>query len=282
MGYVGFIIVHVMLVALTGFARNMNHVVLGVDTADPLGLTLGLVGIAVVVAACFAAHWIAWNRPRAVQQAAKRTVGALEGRWLDPMTPRGEYARADISPRFWPNGKLPTSEEWLTLAASDFRDYRLRVFGLVENPVELSLDELRAMSKQEQTTLHHCIQGWSGVAEWGGLPLTQLVELVRPQPAAKAVVFYSFGESLSGSPYYDTHSMANALHPQSLLAYEMNYETLSGVYGAPLRLRVENQLGYKMVKWIKAVEFVASEKEVGKGFGGTKEDEEYFDLVADI
>lgn len=152
----------------------------------------------------------------------------------------------------------------------------------MENPVELSLDALRAMSKQEQTTLHHCIQGWSGVAEWGGLPLTQPVELVRPQPAAKAVVFYSFGESLSGSPYYDTHSMANALHPQSLLAYEMNYETLSGVYGAPLRLRVENQLGYKMVKWIKAIEFVASEKEVGKGFGGTKEDEEYFDLVADI
>lgn len=281
-GYVGFIVIHVLLVTLTGFARNMNHVVRGVDDTDPLGLILGLVGIAAVIGACFVAHWLAWNRPRAVQQAARRTVGALESRLLDPMGPKAEYARSAVSPRFWPNGKLPTSEEWLALAADDFRDYRLRVFGLVDNPVELSLDDLRALPKREQTTLHHCIQGWSGIAEWGGPPLSALVDLVRPQAGARVVAFHSFGESLSGSPYYDTHSMANVLHPQSLLAYEMNGETLDGAYGAPLRLRVENQLGYKMVKWIKAIEFIASEKDVGQGFGGTKEDEEYFDLVANI
>lgn len=281
-GFAAFLVVHVSLVAATGFARNMNHIVWGVDTAGPSGLIFGAVGVAAVIAACLAAHWLSWNRPRALQVAALRTVGTLKLRTIDPFAPRAEYARSDISPRFWPNGKMPTSEEWLGLGANGYKDYRLRVYGLVDNPVTLSLDELRAMDKQEQTTLHHCIQGWSGVAEWGGLSMAELVTLVRPQAEAKVAVFHSFGEGLFGGEYYETHSMANMLHPQSLLAYEMNYETLSDVYGAPLRLRVENQLGYKMIKWIKSIEFVATEKDVGKGFGGKNEDDEYFDLLADI
>ena len=82
------------------------------------------------------------------------------------------------------------------LAAKDFKDYRLKVYGLVENPIELSLDDLKAMGVKRQTTLHHCIQGWSGIAEWGGLPMTELMRLVRPKSSARAVVFYSFGEGL--------------------------------------------------------------------------------------
>jgi len=281
-GYVVFIVIHVGLVFATGHNQNMNHIVLGRDGDDSRGLILGVIGIAAVLAACFAAYWLSWNRPRAVQLAARRTVNALLVRGLNPLEPRAEYARADISPRFWPNGALPTSKEWLGLGANGYKDYRLRVHGLVENPVELSLDEIKALGRQEQTTMHHCIQGWSGIAEWGGLPMTALMELVRPQPAAKVAAFYSFGESHSGKQYYDTHTLENLRHPQSILAYEMNYEPLGAAYGAPLRLRVENQLGYKMVKWITAIEFVASEKEVGEGYGGVKEDEEYFDLIADI
>jgi len=281
-GYVVFIVIHVGLVFATGHNQNMNHIVLGRDGDDSRGLILGVIGIAAVLAACFAAYWLSWNRPRAVQLAAWRTVNALLVRGLNPLEPRAEYARADISPRFWPNGALPTSKEWLGLGANGYKDYRLRVHGLVENPVELSLDEIKALGRQEQTTMHHCIQGWSGIAEWGGLPMTALMELVRPQPAAKVAAFYSFGESHSGKQYYDTHTLENLRHPQSILAYEMNYEPLGAAYGAPLRLRVENQLGYKMVKWITAIEFVASEKEVGEGYGGVKEDEEYFDLIADI
>ena len=280
--YIAFIIVHVSLVAGTGLVRNMNHIVLGRDDTNPLGLILGLCGIAAVVAACFGAHWLSWNRPHAVQLAAKHTSGAALVRWLDPLKPRAEYGREDISPHFWPNGPLPTSEEWLALAANDFQDYCLRVSGLVENPVELSLGDMKALLKQEQTTMHHCIQGWSGIAEWGGVPLTALMEIVRPLPDAKVAAFYSFGESHSGAQYYDTHTLENLRHPQSLLAYEMNGAPLGSVYGAPLRLRVENQLGYKMVKWITAIEFVTSEKDVGAGYGGIKEDEEYFDLIADI
>lgn len=130
--------------------------------------------------------------------------------------------------------------------------------------------------------MHHCIQGWSGIAQWSGLPLAKLAELVRPKPEAKVAVFRSFGEGLYGGEYYDTQQLENALQTQCILAYEMNYEPLARLYGAPLRLRVENQLGYKMVKWIKAIEFVASEKQVGKGHGGKNEDDEYFDLEPDI
>ena len=130
--------------------------------------------------------------------------------------------------------------------------------------------------------MHHCIQGWSGVAQWGGLPLSRLIEMVRPLPEAGAVVFYSYGEGHYGGSYYDTLTMQNALHPETLLAYEMNDEPLSDLHGAPLRLRVENQLGYKMVKWIRAIEFVASEKDVGRGYGGKNEDDEYYPVVANI
>jgi DMSO/TMAO reductase YedYZ molybdopterin-dependent catalytic subunit len=144
------------------------------------------------------------------------------------------------------------------------------------------MDELRALPKQEQITMHHCIQGWSGIAAWGGVPLARLMELARPLLEARFVVFHSFGEGLHGGQYYDSLSMTNALHPQSLLAYEMNGAPLPRLYGAPLRLRVENQLGYKMVKWIKSVEFVAGLEGIGKGHGGKNEDDEYFDLIANI
>ena len=160
---------------------------------------------------------------------------------LDRPAPVAEFGREDISPFFWVNGKMPTCDEWKTLAAGEFKDYRLKVYGLVEKPVELSLDELRALGQKNQITLHHCIQGWSGIAEWSGLPLAKLIELVRPAPNAKAVVFYSFGDGvefttgLADGQYYDSLSIENAMNPQTLLAYEMNYEPLNQLHGAPLR-----------------------------------------------
>jgi sulfoxide reductase catalytic subunit YedY len=202
--------------------------------------------------------------------------------------PRAEFRREDISPFLWANGKVPRCEEWTTLAADNFKDYRLKVYGLVENPVEVSLDDLRSLGKKEQITLHHCIQGWSGIAAWGGLPLAELIRLVRPRPDARAVVFHFFGEGVAlhegvaGVRYYDNLSIENALNPQTLLAYEMNYQPLNHLHGAPLRLRVENQLGFKMVKWIQVIEFVEDVRSVGKGEGGFAEDHEYFGELANI
>lgn len=112
--------------------------------------------------------------------------------------------------------------------------------------------------------------------------MRRLIELVRPLPKAGAVAFYSFGEALYGGPYYDTQSLENVLKPGCMLAYEMNGSPLPPVYGAPLRLRVENQLGYKMVKWIERIEFIESERQIGQGEGGKNEDDEYFDLLPNI
>jgi DMSO/TMAO reductase YedYZ molybdopterin-dependent catalytic subunit len=284
-GYLGFIVAHVGMVVITGFARNMNHIVTGTDNSysqDPRGLWLGLLGIGVIVLFNVFANWIAWKHPRVVQHVAGWIVTPIMETLLNRAGPVAQFGREDISPYFWANGKPPTSHEWKELAAGGFRDYRLKVHGLVENPVELSLDEIKAMTKETQITLHHCLQGWSGIAEWGGLPLAALIALVRPKPNARVAVFWSFSEGMEGGAYYDTHSIANLMHPQSLLAYEMNSKPLNEVHGAPLRLRVENQLGFKMVKWIRAIEFVETYATVGEGEGGYNEDHEYFGEQASI
>jgi sulfoxide reductase catalytic subunit YedY len=286
--FLAFVFMHVTMVVLTGFVQNMNHIVVGTDDANPVGLYLGLLGVGVVVLLNVFANWAAWKHPRAVQHAAKAIVSPVMGLLLDHATPVAQFRREDVSPFFWVNGKMPTCDEWKTLAADNFRNYRVKAYGLVENPVELSLDDLRTLGQKTQITLHHCIQGWSGIAAWGGLPLAELVKLVHPKPNAKAIIFYSFSEGVEFSTgiadgqYYDSLSLENALNPQTLLAYEMNYQPLNHLHGAPLRLRVENQLGFKMVKWIQAIEFVESVASIYKGEGGYAEDKEYFGELADI
>jgi len=279
-GYLSFTAVHVFFVVITGVLQNLNHVVLGSDETGIHGLLIAAGGIGLVVLLCWVAHRISQVRPRQLQQVALALVEGIMRGTTDKLTPLAEYKKEEISPHFWTNGKMPTSDEWKRLKENHWADYRLRVGGLVANPVELSLDDLRRMSKKEQITQHHCIQGWSGIAEWGGLPLSALIDHVKPGADARHVIFRSFGEGLEPGEYYEAHSMRNALHPQSLLAYEMNYEPLGEEHGAPLRLRVENQLGYKMVKWIKSIEFVGDLAAVGKGHGGKNEDDEYFDIVA--
>ena len=282
LGYVVFTIVHVTLVALTGFMRNMNHIVVGTDDSGPLGTILGAVGIGVVLLCWVVAHYVSWRRPRMLQHLQRMVSLPLLLATFNRFAPAQRYGLDDVSPHFWPNGKMPVREDWRRLAANQFRDYRLTVGGLVERPLELSLAELRALGMEEFVTMHHCIQGWTGIAQWKGVPMRALVELVKPTPAARTVAFFSFGEGLYGGRYYETQRIEDVLQPQCILALEMNKAPLPELYGAPLRLRVENQLGYKMVKWIERIEFVESEKHVGEGEGGKNEDDEYFDLLPNI
>jgi methionine sulfoxide reductase catalytic subunit len=282
LSFVAFLVVHVTLVVMTGFARNMNHIVMGTDDLRPGGMVWGFVGIAVVVLSWVAAHYLSWNHPRGLQHALKAITYPMQRLTLNRLVPNQHYSENDISPYFWPNGKVPVREDWKRLLEGGFHDFRLKVGGLVENPVELSLGDLEQLGFVEHITMHHCIQGWSGIAKWGGVPMRTLIELVRPRPEAKTVAFFSFGPALYGGAYYDTQSLDNVLKAECLLASHMNGKPLNGVYGAPLRLRVENQLGYKMVKWIERIEFVASEKSLGAGEGGKNEDDEYFDLLPNI
>ncbi len=281
-GFVAFLIVHVTLVVMTGFARNMNHIVMGTDETNPAGVFWGFVGIAVVVFTWVAAHYVSWHHPRGLQRAVNRVTYPMQRLTLNRLNPHQRYRQRDISPFFWPNGKLPQRADWKTLADNGFRDYRLRIGGQVEHPVALSLEDLDRLGKREFITMHHCIQGWTGIAKWTGVPFADLVRLVEPRDNAHVVAFFSYGESLYGGIYYDTQRLDNVLKPECLLAFEMNGRPLPAVYGAPLRLRVENQLGYKMVKWIERIEFIESEKQVGAGQGGKNEDDEYFDLLPNI
>jgi len=282
LSFLAFILVHVTLVVTTGFARNMNHVVMGTDNDSPLGMIWGLVGMGVVVLSWTAAHYVSWRHPRVLQHAQKFVTYPMQLMTLNRLAPAEHYTERDISPHFWPNGKLPERSDWKELAQQGFREYKLKVDGLVENPIELSLADIERLGRTEYITMHHCIQGWTGIAKWGGIPMRTLIELVRPKSTAKVVAFFSFGESLYGGFYYDTQLLENVLKPECLLASEMNGKPLTEVYGAPLRLRVENQLGYKMVKWIERIEFMESEKQVGEGEGGKNEDDEYFDLLPNI
>jgi methionine sulfoxide reductase catalytic subunit len=282
LSFLAFLVVHVTLIAMTGFARNMNHIVLGTDDLGRLGMLLGFAGIGLVILSWVAAHYISWRHPRGLQHALKFVTYPMQLLTLNRLVPQQKYAEQDISSYLWPNGKMPVREDWKRLAEGGFQDFRLKVGGLVEKPVELSLADLEKLGETEHITMHHCIQGWSGIAKWGGISMKTLVELVRPKPEAKVVAFFSFGEALYGGAYYDTQSIENVLKSQCLLASQMNGQLLPQVYGAPLRLRVENQLGYKMVKWIERIEFVESEKLLGKGEGGKNEDDEYFDLLPNI
>jgi DMSO/TMAO reductase YedYZ molybdopterin-dependent catalytic subunit/thiosulfate reductase cytochrome b subunit len=282
LAFVFFVIIHVAMITATGLTRNMNHITIGTDNpVNHTGLYIGLSIVLFTVAFGFLAHWISWQRPRSLQQTEAVINGTLWLNSIDKLQPEVYYRQKDISPYFWVNGKMPESDEWRNLAANDFKDFKLQVGGLVQNPVELSLEDLKKMGIEQNITMHHCIQGWSGIAEWGGLPIKTLIELVKPHSSATTVAFYSFGEGLYGGAYYDTHSLDNCLKPESILAWEMNYQALPEKYGAPLRLRIENQLGYKMVKWINKIEFLDTHKHIGKGFGGKNEDDEYFDLLAD-
>jgi DMSO/TMAO reductase YedYZ molybdopterin-dependent catalytic subunit/thiosulfate reductase cytochrome b subunit len=286
--FVAFIVMHVTMIVVSGVVRNMNHIVVGTDGASPVGLIVGLLGISVVVLLNGFANWTAWKHPRAVQHASRTIVSPVMRALLGRPAPLAEFRREEVSPFFWVNGNLPTCQEWQTLAADDFRNYRLQVRGLVDHPLDLSLAEMRALGTRTQITLHHCIQGWSGIAAWGGVPLAELLKLAQPRTNAKAVVFYSFSEGvdfstgIAGGQYYDSLSLKDALNPLTLLAYEMNDQPLTQLHGAPLRLRVENQLGFKMVKWIQAIELVEDVTSIHKGEGGYAEDNEYFGELASI
>lgn len=273
--FAGFIVIHTVMVWITGLLLNLTHITTGQNTASWTGWWLYVIWMAIVVAAWWAASPLTLRYPRVVQKTGRALIGWAKA-LLENTDARATYPEKAISPFFWPNGQLPDSPEYTRLRDNHFRDYTLRIDGLVGNPVTLSYQQLKAMTKQEQITQHYCIQGWSGVAKWGGVPMRDIVRLVQPKPEARFAVFYSFGSGADGGLYYDAHKIEHMQHHLTILAYEMNGTPLNELHGAPLRLRNELELGFKQVKWIQAIEFVESFDHLGAGQGGYNEDHEFY------
>ena len=189
-----------------------------------------------------------------------------------------EFAPADISADFRANGSIdPDDPEYLAQKAGGFAGYRLAVGGLVERPLSLSLAELRDQPARTQITRHDCVEGWSSIGKWTGARLGPLLDRAGLKPNARYVVFHC-ADNLGGGPggrYYESIDLIDAYHPQTILAYEMNDAPLPVRHGAPLRLRVERQLGYKHAKYVMRIEVVEDFAHIGGGQGGFWEDRGY-------
>lgn len=188
-----------------------------------------------------------------------------------------EYPASMISPVFRPNGSIdPRTPEYLALKADGFSGYRLSIRGLVRKPLEISLDALRAMPARSQITRHDCVEGWSVIGGWVGVPLAALLELAGVAPGARYVVFHCFDDiGNDGSRYYESIDLVDAYHPQTIVAHTLNGAPIPVANGAPVRMRIERKLGYKMPKYVHAIELVDAYTRLGAGKGGYWEDRGY-------
>jgi sulfoxide reductase catalytic subunit YedY len=280
--FVVFIIGHVSLVVAHGFGEGMAKIVLGgADQPKGLATAIGLAGIGLVVLFHVAATRFSLRYPMKVKKLLEIGIDPLR-KWLfHHWTPRQDYDRVSEYARA--NGQPPRNDTYQRLLENGFEEYELTVDGLVETPLTLSLDELRDLPRQSQTTRHDCIQGWGYYAQWGGVPVSELIERCEPKPEARYAVFWTLDEKWEYSEdgpeedvdngyYYEVIDLEKARESQTYLAYEMNGEPLPVAHGAPLRLRMESQLGYKMAKWVCGIEFVEDYDHIGQGEGGWRDD----------
>jgi len=217
---------------------------------------------------------------RRVLESAETLTRVTQRALLSPNDLAREYAEADLSRVFKANGSTnPPDADYRAQAANGFADWSLQVGGLVGQPLQLSLAELRAMPSRTQITRHDCVEGWSCIGKWKGVKLSALLERAQLKPEARYIVLHcadSLGRSgTAADKYYESIGLADAFHEQTILAYEMNDQTLPIPHGAPLRLRVERQLGYKMAKYVMGIEAVDSLANIRGGHGGYWEDRGY-------
>ncbi len=287
-------IVHITLVFVVHFQDNVRNIIWGnAPGAAHANLTLALViffgsfAVALLIAAW--ASWYTLGHRRQMQHVLGAVVDPIRMLSMQRLTTRQHYTH--VSSYFWTNGYPPETAEYKTLVETNFADYRLEVSGLMDTPLRLSLDDLRAMAQESQTTLHNCIQGWSGIAAWTGVPITAILQRCGASPRAKYLVFTSYQQGKQSfpqatqswaRPFYEALPMGQATHPQTILALEMNGEPLPVNHGAPVRLRVETYLGYKMVKWVRSIELVDAYTHLWDGQGGFREDNQYYGTSAEI
>ena len=194
-----------------------------------------------------------------------------------PLAP--EFKAADISPTFKPNGSFrPSDPAYLAMLENGFADWKLAVTGLVQRPLAISLAQLKALPNRTQITRHDCVEGWSAIAQWTGPQLGTILHAAGLQPHARYVVFHcadNLGGAGDAGKYYESIDLFDAFHPQTILAHTMNNQPLAVPHGAPIRLRVERQLGYKQAKYVMRIEVTDRLSGFGSGSGGFWEDRGY-------
>jgi DMSO/TMAO reductase YedYZ molybdopterin-dependent catalytic subunit len=210
-----------------------------------------------------------WHR------GAQRTLGGRDAL-------AREFSPEDISPYFRGNGTTdPAEAAYTALAAAGFAGWTLAVGGLVERPLTLTLEQVRALPQRTQITRHDCVEGWSAIGQWTGPQLKLILEGAGVKPEARYIVFRC-ADVLSGANYYESVDLVDAFHPQTIVAHQLNGAPLPVKNGAPLRMRIERQLGYKHAKYVKAIEAVASLDGVAGGKGGFWEDRAGYQWYAGI
>lgn len=278
-----FIVIHVTMAIGIHFYDGIKRVTFGHTDVDfASALTIFLMGLILLVVFNIWASFITLRHQVGVRRILTAFYTPVVRLIFGRMKSTQKYTKEDISPFFRVNGYPPTGEEYLKLKKNNFKDWKLRVYGEVETELEMSLQDIKDLRKQEQITKHNCIQGWTGVAEWGGLPMSDIVKMCKPSKKAKYVMFYSYDVDHTGEAYYSGLRLSDMYDKHTILAYEMNGKDLPIEYGAPLRLRCEKKYGYKMAKYIHSIEFVESFEHIGKGRGGHREDNVYFDWEASI
>ena len=228
----------------------------------------------VVLAGCDNVTRSGWF-PRLLQSAEKLT-SIVQGAVTPADALAKEYTESDISAIFPANGNTdPGTQDYSAKAQSEFADWNLLINGLVAAPMLLSLAAVKEMPARTQITRHDCVEGWSAIGKWTGVPLGDLMHKVQPLQNARYAVFHCADVDDEGVSYYESIALENCYHPQTILAYELNGQPLDIPHGAPLRLRFERQLGYKQAKYVERIELVESLSRIAGGKGGYWEDQGY-------
>ncbi|MFL0277384.1 molybdopterin-dependent oxidoreductase [Mycobacterium sp. SMC-19] len=285
-----FIAIHLTMVFFWGWGRLTALMIFGSVRNAYWATGLSVLIIATIVAVHIAATVWSQRSPASVRRVLGALISVPRKGLLRRLDSRQNYPVRMLSREHRVNGKPPTAEYYKVMAVHNFVDWRLRVGGLVEQPVTLDLAGVRALAEpQTQRVLHNCVQGWTSVGEWTGLALGTLVDLVRPLPQARYICFMSMQDNSTDEPsaegggqFYEVLDLKLAHKPQMLLAYAMNGRPLPIKHGAPLRLRAETQVGFKMAKWINQIEFVDDYVHIGKGRGGWREDNVYYGMDGEI
>lgn len=219
---------------------------------------------------------------RSVESSAQALTMKAQRLVTDRAALAPEFSPADMSPIFRTNGNvMPRSPAYRAHLESGFADWRLIVDGLVSRPLALPLARIRSLPARTQITRHDCVEGWSAIGKWTGVPLKLLLDGAGLRPEARYIVFHC-ADDFRGTPYYESIDLIDAFHPQTILAWGMNDRPLPVGHGAPLRLRLERQLGYKMAKFVMRVEAVDDLARIGRGKGGYWEDAAGYQWYAGI